>query len=201
MIEVSYRACLGALLDLPEGPHALTLSDTARGVFFEFSQWVEDGLNPDPDGGLNPIQDWAGKLVGEMLRIAGVLHVATHAGAGDAWKNPISSETITAAIEIARYLIPHAQMAFGVMQADPEIESAKYVWRRMLQDGRPVIPEQDVWQACRGRFKTVEPLKEALQILVDREYLAPIFPQTPTARGRKPAPSYKLNPAAPGGVV
>lgn len=200
MVEVSYRACLGALLDIPEGPHALALSDAARGVFFEFSQWVEDGLKPDSEAGLNVIQDWAGKLVGEMLRIAGLLHMAAHAVAGDAWKNPISSETITAAISIAKYLIPHAQMAFGVMQADPEIESAKYLWGRMVQDDRPIIPYRDIWHKSKARFSTADKLDAALNVLVERGYLVQI-PVPAAGRGRPMKPNYAKNPAAPGGVV
>lgn len=199
-VEVSYHACLGALLDIPEGPYALALSDAARSALFEFSRWVEGGLKPDSEAGLNVIQDWAGKLVGEMLRIAGIIHMAERAGAGDAWKNPISSETITAAISIAKYLIPHAQMAFSVMQADPEIESAKYLWGRMVQDDRPTLPYRDVWHKCKARFSTADKLDAALNVLVERGYLVQI-PVPRAGRGRPMKPNYAKNPAAPGGAV
>jgi len=122
--------------------------------------------------------------------------MAEHTGEPEPWDVPISPETMRAAITIAEYLIPHAKMAFGEMQADEELESAKYIWKRILQDERQTLPEQDIWQSCRGRFKKTEPLKAALQILVDREYLTPVYPTTPPGRGRKPAPSYKKNPAA-----
>jgi len=205
MVEFGYRNCLTALLDLDTGgqTYALTLAPGAHSAFVAFAQSVEDRLKPGSESGLKSVQEWAGKLVGAMLRIAGVLHMATHAGRGNAWMNPIQAETMQAAVEIAEYLIPHAKMAFGVMQADEELESAKYLWKRVCQDGRQTLTKQEIWQACRGRFKRTEALDVALGILVDRGYLTQTI-KPATGPGRKPAPVYHRNPAAPllsGGAV
>jgi hypothetical protein len=73
--------------------------------------------------------DWGGKIVGAVVRIAGLLHMTDLAGAGDAWKSPISEATVERAIVIGLYLIPHAKAAFAEMGADENIEKAKVILR------------------------------------------------------------------------
>lgn len=65
---------------------------------------------------LSDITDWAGKFVGAVLRIAGILHVA---------QNPAmpmfvddSGETMERTVSIDRYFLKHAKAAHSLMGAD-----------------------------------------------------------------------------------
>ncbi len=81
------------------------------------------------------MSDWAGKLVGAIARLAGILHIATDVRV-DCQQFPkiISAETLLAAIDIGMYLIPHAQSAYLEMGADPIIADAKYSFAGLMRN-------------------------------------------------------------------
>mgnify|MGYP000867627598 CR=1 FL=1 len=77
------------------------------------------------------ISDWAGKLVGNVLRIAGLLCRASvyrcHDFLADVDELIVSKETMESAIAIGRYFIEHARAAFSLMRADETIKQSRYV--------------------------------------------------------------------------
>lgn len=87
----------------------IDLSEEARAVFDSFNITIEKRLGDQED--LGGIQDWAGKLAGAMLRIAGLLHLAYYVGKVNA--DRVGVETMRCAIQLAGYLIEHAKAAFG----------------------------------------------------------------------------------------
>ena len=65
------------------------------------------------DGGqMEIMRDWGAKLAGATLRLAAVLHCVEHGAAGY-----IGGATIRAAVELAMYLVPHAEAVLNMMQA------------------------------------------------------------------------------------
>ena len=69
------------------------------------------------DGGqMEIMRDWGAKLAGATLRLAAVLHCVEHGPAGR-----IEGATIAAAVEIARYLVPHAEAVLNMMLANEGI--------------------------------------------------------------------------------
>jgi len=90
-------------------PYTLRLSENARPVLWDFQEDVESMLGPS--GRLDGLQDWGGKLVGQALRISGLLHVADASAitTGDR----ISAETLDSAFHLARGFIPHAKTTYG----------------------------------------------------------------------------------------
>lgn len=174
--------------------HQLTLSRTARGALSEFERWLEPQLGPSGD--LAHMTDWAGKLAGGIVRIAGLLHMATHwrVSSPAPWDRPIDEDTITNAIRIGRYLIAHAQAAYTLMGADPEVERAKLVLAWATAAQRTHFTVRELYQGTKGRFKRVAELTPALSILVDHGFIRAVAPTLHPGPGRKPSPTYEVNP-------
>src|SRR5262249_17519221 len=90
-VTLAYHERLGELLNLPPQPpkpassrgcggcggRFCTLSDEAHLALREFRGRIEGRLHPD-DGDLFAMSDWAGKISGGVVRIAGLLHFAEH---------------------------------------------------------------------------------------------------------------------------
>ncbi len=96
-----------------EGEYVMQLAADALALLREWETEIEAMLG---DGGqMEIMRDWGAKLAGATLRLAAVLHCVEHGPAGR-----ISGPTITAAVEIARYLIPHAEAVLNMMQAKEE---------------------------------------------------------------------------------
>ena len=80
---------------------------------YRFQAWEAEVESMLADGGqMENMRDWGGKLAGATLRLAAVLHCVEHGVVGC-----IGGATIAAAVEIARYLIPHAEAVLNMMQA------------------------------------------------------------------------------------
>ncbi len=134
-------------------PHELRLSPEAERLRLDFADWLEPQLAPT--GELGHIADWAGKLAGQVLRIAGNLHLADHAGHPAPWDLQVAGETLERAIAIGHYLIAHARAAFALMGADPVISDARHIQSWILRTGMDSFTRRDLFEATKGRFKEV----------------------------------------------
>jgi len=176
-VRGAYRRNVRALLSLAAGTsdtgepaaHALRLAPEAQAEFEVVEAWLEPRLAETAD--LGTIQDWAAKLAGAVARIAGILHVAEHADKPAPWAVQISGQTMQAAINLGKYLIPHAQAAFQEMGADPDLDAARYVLGWLLSRGIEKISKRDLFNGVRGRFKRVKALDPALAILEEHGYI------------------------------
>ena len=137
---------------------------------------------------------WAGKLVGAVGRIAGCLHMAQHAGTSDPWEIPVAFETVEHAIQIGRYLIPHAKAAFALMGADPAVEQAKRTLRWIRHRQLTSVSKRDLHQGMRGTFQRIEELEKPLELLVNHGFIRPQGGQSPEGPGRPRSPVYEVNP-------
>lgn len=113
-----WRKLLLGFLDLPDecdgGGEIVTreirLAADARETLLDFARELEPRLGPDGD--LRAMSDWTGKLVGTTARVSGLLHVA---GGPLALDREVSASAMRSAVEIARYLAPHARAALELM--------------------------------------------------------------------------------------
>lgn len=95
------------------------------------------------------------------------------------------------ALEIADYLIHHAQAAFGLMGADLQIENSKHVLRWIERTKISRFTRSEVHNALQKKFSRVEDLKPALQVLVDRHYIR----LEPSEKApNRPSIRYSVNP-------
>lgn len=172
-------------------PHTLSLSDDASERLADFEAEIERRLRKD----LDTLKDWAGKLVGNTARMAGLLHVAGQAEEGDLWARPVSSDAVAAAIELSRQLIPHAKTVFSEMNLDPEVRRERYVLRR-IEEAEDIdeLTVRDVHRLCSGKkwVETVTDVEDVLERLDDHN-LVQIEPRA-SSNGRKPSPWIRLHP-------
>ncbi len=198
-VSAGYADLVGALArDLVEwtDPAVLTLTPDAADLLLEIEQRVEDQLKPD--GSLDHIPEWGGKLTGATLRIAGLLHLAGHQ---DALRQPIPAATLAAADEIGQYLAEHASAALSRLGAATETRAAAQLVEHLVRRGTDRFTVRDLFTALsRGRFPTVEAVTDALAVLEDHNWIIRQPDPTHDGPGRKPSPTYRLHPDAPSAI-
>jgi hypothetical protein len=171
----------------------LYLTAEADSLLKEFEAELEPQLAED--GELGAMADWAGKLAGAVVRIAGLLHLAGHAQDLARWPDRIAAETMSHAITIGRYLIPHARAAFAEMGADAQIENAKRLLRWIGRTGQRGFTKREAHQANRGRFKKVTDIEPALELLEAHGYIRARTDATDRRSGRKASQVFDVNPS------
>jgi hypothetical protein len=199
-VREKYSQGLRNLLEMPPATdgdgrfveHVFEYSEDAFREWHEFRLMVEQGLREE--GKFAQIKDWAGKFPGATARIAGLLHCVEYAGFIPS-KKEISLQTIKRALDIAAVLSEHALAAFGLMGADPAIEGAKKVWRWVESTRFESFTARDCFQALKGSFRRMNELQPALDVLVERAYIAQAPNKERKGGGRSPSPTYHVNPS------
>lgn len=173
-------------------PHVLTLDPGGRARLQRFEAWLEPRLSEF--GELGRMTDWGGKIVGAVVRIAGLLHMADLVGTDAPWKVPISEAIIDRAISIGMYLIPHAKAAFAEMGADENVENARGILRWVEHKGLDSFTKRDVHQSARGAFRRATDVDAPLTVLVERGFIRQRQETSTGGPGRHPSPTYEVNP-------
>jgi hypothetical protein len=187
-IRAAYRQTVRTLVEV-EGETVLPL---AAGAAAELRAWEANIEAMLGDGGqMEIMRDWGAKLAGATLRLAAVLHCVEHGPRGQ-----IEKPTISAAIEIARYLIPHAEAVLNLMFAreDKSQEDARYVLRWIERHGRLEFTKSEAQHHGKRRFPRADDIDSALAELSRRGYIR-LKPAETTGPGRPPSPAYEVNPA------
>jgi putative DNA primase/helicase len=193
-VSARYQAGLFALLEIPpqmidgrEVPRRLSLTPDALECWQAFAEMIEQ--RQGPDGNLESISDWSGKLPGAALRIAGNLHLVEHS---TNTPGHIEAATVERALDLCELLIDHAVAAFALMEADPATADAKALLRWITAGRLEHFRRSDLWPKFKGRFTgKTERLDRALKELENRVILVAATEQT---QGRA-ATVYTVNPA------
>ncbi len=174
----------------------LEISNSARERFTGFRGWLEPQLGPY--GMFAHMADWASKLGGYVLRVAGLLHMADVAAYASHnshnSQNEISDATLARAIAFINYLIPHAQAAYAEIGSDPAVEGARLVLRWVEKTDARQFTKRDCYQGVKGTLKRADELDPILSLLCDHGYLREQESAERAGPGRKPSPSYEVNP-------
>jgi hypothetical protein len=193
VVRDSYAAELKTLarsLEALEGPPVvLRLSRQAEAALLRFADELEPRLGEHGD--LGHISDWGCKLAGGISRIGGLLHLAANVRSG--WGDTVALDSIQNAIEIGRYLIPHALAAFDLMEADPNLTLARRVLHWIASKQLTSFSRRDCFEAMKGRIHRVESLEPILNILEAHGQIRRRL-QESRGRGRPPAPIFDVNP-------
>jgi replicative DNA helicase len=200
LVRLTYKANVQALAQLEMAldydslpvPRMLYLTADANTLLERFEAELEPQLAED--GGLGTMADWAGKLSGAIVRIVSILHLAEHALQLANWPERVASETMSRAIEIGRFLIPHAKAAYAEMGADAQVENAKHVLRWIERTEQQSFSRRDAHQALKGRFKKVADIEPALELLEAHGYVRARIDVTDRRPGRKPSQVFDVNP-------
>lgn len=186
----SYETLLHELLSYQpdEDDNLIRLSQEAFTQVQElFSRTEQELLN----GCFEAMRDWGGKYVGMVLRIAGLLHLATDKNYNYSSRT-VSSETMRNAVLIGEYFKAHAVSAYGVMGADENIKSAEFIISKLKANRTTTLTGRDLYRLCRSRyFKESSDMEKSINMLIENGYLAM---QEQTAEyGRKKTPLYYVN--------
>jgi replicative DNA helicase len=146
-------------------------------------------------GEYEDVADWANKLAGETVRIAGLLQLADHALESDA-SAPLSvgTDPMSRALRITDYLVTHAQIAFDMMGADPIAELARYVLGWILRNAVTSFTRREVYMPLRARFKQPAELDPPLDLLIEHDIIRRRPDPLRSGRGRAPSPTFDVNP-------
>jgi len=199
-IQTAYRELVFRLheqfsrLGSGDQPEVWRLAPEAHELFSSWAQEVERRLRPFEDLGM--ITDWGGKLLGQTLRLAAILHAA--ASVEEAQPGPwIPRQRLMEAIGLARYLIPHADYVLRRVLAGerPEVSGASFLLRWIEDGGVREFVSRDCYQRVRRRFHGMEDFEAALKELADRNYIRRKTEVDRSGPGRPPSPVYEVNPA------
>jgi hypothetical protein len=174
-------------------PAVLMLVPDARELLVGYQEEIEPRLRAS-GGDLAELRDWASKLAGATVRIAALLHLATHLN--DGYQRPIEAETMERAIQLGRYFTEHAKAAFRQMGMDPVIGDALTVLAWIKRNGVAEFSKRDLFDGVRGsRFQKATDLDECLAVLAEHGYTRLAEAPSTTKRGGRPSsPRYAVHP-------
>ena len=191
------EVALGQSDDGTQGPHVVTLSPSALEIFHDFEAEVEGKLSDDGD--YAAIRDWAGKLVGQSVRIAALLAFAQRSATGaDLLGSPIEAECMTSAVALARALATHALHVLANTSIDGHMDDLRYILRRLKDlwaDGN--VTESVLRAATRGRASiggNADTVAALVQELEDRGCVRRTEVTRNGVSGRPQSPVIELHP-------
>lgn len=187
-VRARYQALIETILSSDNEQEPISLDDGAREVLEDLFNEIEGRLKGD----LAEISDWAGKFVGAVLRISGILHIMKYPK--DSMFDSVDRETMENAVAIGRYFLAHAKAAYSLMGADTVNKDAQYLLSFIKRERLTEFSRRDAMRLCRS-FKTADSLQPVLNRLCEYGYIAVKLQEPPLGVGRRPSEIYLTNPA------
>jgi hypothetical protein len=192
LIERCYTGRLTALLKTeirldgfghPE-PILLTLNRDAHSLWKAEQIRVERRMaDSEP---LSTIAGWGSKYAAQVARMAANLHLMEDGHN----QSVISDQFMEQAIRIGHVIESHTRAVFQAMDANPAMETARKVVRKITAENLSELSRRDVMRF--DRTIDVQDAQTAVDLMVDHGYLA--AKHTEKRRGR-PSDRYDVNPA------
>lgn len=180
----------------PDGPLEVRLSPEASVAFHDFCAHIEPELSWCGEFAAFNMQDWGGKLCGRIGRIALTLHGLRYGlGFQDSLLEPVSKETMTAAIAWAPYLIEHAKITMGWLGIDQTSVNARRVLAWIARTNTDRFTKQACFTGVRNaHIMLADEVNEPLGLLCDLHYLRRLPDPAQRERGRPASPEFVVNP-------
>ena len=179
--------------EYPNKPELIRLSPDAVNFLTAFAEELEPKIRVE----YAEIADWVGKLVGNTLRIAGLLCRAS------VYRSPeflteneplvVSGETMANAIQLGRYFLSHAQAVYDVIPESNMNRQANRILHMIAERHLTEFDRREAMRYCRV-FKTVAEIQPVLDFLDDYGYIIRLPDRNPTG-GRPSLPKYVVNPS------
>ena len=178
--------------EYPGKPNTITLSPEASALLTAFAEEIEPKMKAE----YAEIADWVGKLVGNTLRIAGLLCRADVYRAPDFLSDDdpltVSGGTMANAIRLGRYYLSHALAVYDAIPEAAMHRDANRILQMIRERNLAEFDRRTAMRYCRT-FKTVAEIQPVLDFLEDYGYLAR-QPEKSYSGGRPPLPKYTVNP-------
>ena len=190
-IQEQYNSLVYRLLKIPdpEEPAKIFLTGEAQSAARAFFDELEPRLADD----LENISDWAGKLHGQTVRIAALLHCCNHLES--AAENPLTVDTMEKAQKIGKYYLEHAMAALASTGEEGQsIQEARYILKRLDKLQSDCVTVRELHQKCKGRtgFKIAAEFRDKLEPLISRGYF---MIESLSDTGGRPKELIRVNPA------
>lgn len=196
-IAETYATKVGELIEAMIGwtdPAVLRLSLEAQEKLLDVERWIEPRLADE--GEFGAMAEWGSKLAGAIVRIAGLLHLASTPNVSEAFRYPISAETMDAAIRLGNYFTGHAQAAFAVL-GEQDTTDAAYLLRHLAKGEKEEFTIRSLLtELPRGRFGSAEDVSRVVGILEDHGWVTRQPDPPRRGPGRPPSPRYRVHPSA-----
>ena len=166
----------------------LTINNQASDLYAQWDQQLENQLAPDQP--LEHLAEWVGKLRANVLRLAGLLHIAWHQPGTD-----INHQTMTDAIELGNYYLDHMLTISDRWGVDETTAKTKKIVDWICRTQPASITIRDLMRHNRRLLNTAEETIPILQLLVDKGYIRPNF-DGPILLGQrgKASQEFTINP-------
>lgn len=181
-------------------PELITLTPEADRMLESFANEIESEITRR----YVEISDWVGKLVGNTLRIAGLLCRASIHRSHDflTAQEPlrVDAAIMGNAIRIGRYFLSHVQNVFNVLPENAMTEKAEKILLAINERKLKAFNRRDAMRMCRT-FKTVADIQPVLDFLEDYGYIRRAETAVFQPTGRPPCQSYHVHPNLEGMVL
>ncbi|MFW5500057.1 MULTISPECIES: YfjI family protein [unclassified Maridesulfovibrio] len=167
---------------------SLLLSAGAYESWKNFFLLIEGELRPGSS--LENMTDWAGKVPGQVARLAGLLHLAS----AQQIESKVEPSVMFAATELGKKLVHHARYAFHDMGCDDLTSCAQAILKWITDRKIELFTGRECQRAIRGRFPKKKQIEQGLTMLVEFGYVV-VLPVHSSGPGRPPSPSYQVHPA------
>lgn len=179
--------------EYPPEPETITLSAEASRLLADFAEEIEPKLKADYSG----IADWAGKLVGNTLRIAGILCRAGVSRMPEFLDSNdplvVSGRTMADAIKLGRYYLSHALAVYGAVPQSDLYRQAEKILQALRERKLANFNRREAMRICQS-FKRADEIQPVLDFLEDLGYIASVDKRPSYGGGRPPLPKYVTNP-------
>lgn len=191
-VAIDYETTIMNLTALSfQGPQkVLTLSLDGLEAYYKWQAEIEPHISPG-EKWHNIANGWEGKLLGNTVRIAGLLNLANDVHG----REPISADQFLAAIDIARFFLAHAMSA---THKDEGLgPSTREVLETIIKQGHSPFSPYALRQTLksRKRFRKGEAVDQELQALQQMGYLRLVLQPKYQGVGRPPEAMYEVYPA------
>ena len=187
-VEENYRTlCRYMLFAKSEG--ALEYDESGFEEYVAFFNEIEPQLEPN-EGELAYMGDWAGKLPGNMTRLAGLLHCIRAFEKGrNPLDTPINAKEAMEAAALARFFLAHAKAVYSEQSEPESVKHARYLWGKIKAIDAPSFHKIVLTRKINGKRNF--DYAGTLQELIDRGYIR--LENITNGRGR-PTEMIHVNP-------
>ena len=152
-------------IDLPDEPRVLPLDKAAIDVIEGLWKNLEPRRRPGDDMASAELAEWSGKLHSSVHRIAALLQMADNPSAAG-----VDAEHAWAAVQIGRYCIAHAQVAFAAAAEPKDVQDARKLLALLVRLDKSPVTRREVHQRIKRQLNASE-LDEAALVLEAKSYL------------------------------
>lgn len=188
--QTSYEAHLTDIADNHHGKtRNLTLDPEADESFAHWDQELENRCGPGQD--LEHLNEWVGKLRANVIRIAGLLHLANHHPSDE-----VGPETIQDAITLGNYYLHHMIAISDGWGVDESIVQAKKLLQWAERSGTTEITLRELMRSNNRAFPDLDAIRGPLTILIENGWIRPADdePISFVPKRGKPSPTLLFHP-------